>query len=197
MYIPPYYELKDPEIIREIIVRNGFGLLVTDRQATHLAFTVETDEQHRIELTGHMARNNPQALQLGTQALAVFQGPHGYISPKLYTRHNSVPTWNYVAVHCYGIAEVLPDHEHFSVVEELIQAHEPDFISRWQSLPDAYRDGLSKGIVAFRMKVEKIEAKLKLSQDRSKEERENIIRHLRASGHSSDHDLADWMERVL
>jgi len=197
MYIPPYYELKDAALIREIIVKNNFGLLVTDRQATHLAFTMDTDEQQNIELTGHMARNNPQALQLGTPALAIFQGPHGYISPKLYARHNSVPTWNYVAVHCYGITELLPSDAHFSVVEELIQAHEPDYIARWQSLPDVYRDGLSKGIVAFKMKVEKIEAKLKLSQDRSLEERQNIIRNLRASDHSTDHDLAAWMERVI
>jgi transcriptional regulator len=197
MYIPPYYELKDPKLICEIIQSNSFGLLVTDRQATHLAFTLETDAQHSMKLTGHMARNNPQALQLGTQALAIFQGPHGYISPKLYTRHNSVPTWNYVAVHCYGPTEVLPDHEHFSVVEELIQVHEPDYINRWKSLSSDYREGLSKGIVAFRMKVEKVEAKLKLSQDRSMEERERIIRHLRASGHSADQDLADWMERTL
>lgn len=197
MYIPSYYRLADDELIFNIIQQNSFGLLLSHLKATHLAFTAAKDHSGRIILTGHMAAVNPQVQDLGKEALAIFQGPHGYISPSLYTRFNSVPTWNYVAVHCYGVPEMLAAEEHFSVVEELIAQHEPSYLPRWGALPDQYRNGLSKGIVAFRMIVEKVEAKVKLSQDRTAEECRNIIKHLKASEHSNDHDLAAWMEIVL
>jgi transcriptional regulator len=197
MYIPPYYELKDGQLIERIMTAHSFGLLVTPLQATHLAFTLEKKDSANTYLTGHMAKSNPQVKCLGKEALAIFQGPHAYISPDRYTRNASVPTWNYIAVHCYGTTEILSETAHYEVVEKLINHHEPAYLHRWQTLPEAYRNGLSQGIVAFQMKIERVEAAVKLSQDRTPEEQQNIIRHLKASQVSSDRELAAWMEAVL
>lgn len=191
MYIPSYYKIVDEQVVKDIIRQHNFGILVSGMQATHLAFSLEED----FTLYGHIARTNPQVKDLGKEAFAIFQGPHGYISPTLYTRFNSVPTWNYVAIHAYGTTTLLPEEKHFEVVESLIAQQESSYLEKWKQLPATYTSGLSKGIAAFSMKVERWEGTLKMSQDRTPEERENIIRHLQSSSHSSDHDLADWMIR--
>lgn len=197
MYTPINYRVDDRGTIIRIIRENPFGVLVTGLTATHLPFTLEESDTGEIILTGHMARANPQSRSLAQECLAIFQGPHGYISTEWYERENSVPTWDYLAVHCYGKPEVLPSEAHFAVVEELIRLMEPSFLPKWDLLPDHYRNGLSKGITAFRMKVERMDATAKLSQDRTHSERNNIVRQLKGSQRESDHLLADWIGSLI
>jgi len=196
MYIPAYYQLKDFRLIEKLIREHSFGLLVSGTQATHLPFGITTSADS-LQLSGHIARNNPHLQSLYGEVLTVFQGPHAYMSPSLYERFNSVPTWNYMAVHCYGEIELLGEEENTEIVEQLILQEEPAYMQHWNQLPDHYRRGLNKGIVSFRIRVSRIEAAAKLGQDRSANELQNIYKVLRTSAHTTDHALADWMELLL
>lgn len=198
MYQPAHFKLTDKVIIERIIRENPFGILVSGLMATHLPFTLKVDENSGIwELTGHIAKGNPQSKLLGQECLAIFHGPHAYISPSWYEKENSVPTWDYLAVHCYGIAQIVSPEEHFTVVEELIMANEPAFMEKWHQLPNHYRDGLSKGITGFRMTIDRMEATAKLSQNRTESERGNIIAQLGNSKNSSEQLLSAWIKEAL
>lgn len=197
MYTPQSFKLDDRDTIIRLIKENPFGILVSGLMATHLPFTLEQNDAGEIILTGHMARANQHAQILRQESLAIFQGPHGYISPAWYERENSVPTWDYLAVHCYGTPEILPSEAHFDVVEMLIRQMEPDFLHKWNLLPEHYRSGLSKAIVAFSMKVERMDATAKLSQNRTLSERKNIVRHLKSSQRESDRLLAEWISSLI
>lgn len=198
MYQPAPFKLKDKALIERIIREHPFGILVSGLMATHLPFTLSIDEASgNWVLTGHIAKGNPQSKLLGQECLVIFQGPHAYISPSWYEKENSVPTWDYLAVHCYGIAQPVSPDEHFAVVEELIMANEPAFMEKWQQLPDHYRDGLSKGITGFRMIIDRMEASAKLSQNRTESERRNIILELSNSPHTSEQSLSAWIKEAL
>jgi len=113
MYVPSHFRVADPSTIQTLIRDNSFGTLVSSGAgapvATHLPFLLRTSGES-LELAGHIARTNPQAdaLSGGEELLAIFQGPHAYISPRWYTE-GAVPTWNYQSVHCYGIPTVISD----------------------------------------------------------------------------------------
>lgn len=197
MYIPSIYQLKDRSSVLRIIRENPFGILVAGQMATHLPFTLEENTSGEILLTGHLAKANPQTACLDRTCLIIFQGPHGYISPQWYERANSVPTWDYLAVHCYGTPEILPPESHWEVVEKLIRQMEPDFLPAWHRLPTDYKNGLSRGITAFTIKVERMEAAAKLSQDRTLSEKRNIVSRLMKSPRETDRLLANWIDRLI
>lgn len=196
MYVPANYQLKDPELIKKLIRENSFGLLISGTQATHLPFCITANTDNLL-LSGHIARKNPHLQSLSGEVLIVFQGPHAYMSPTLYERFHSVPTWNYLAVHCYGEVELLGEEENTDIVEHLIRQEEPAYLQHWNQLPDSYRQGLNKGITSFRIRVSRIEAAAKLGQDRTANELHNIYKALRASVNTTDQSLADWMEIIL
>jgi transcriptional regulator len=197
MYTPQIFKLDDRDTIIRLIKENPFGILVSGLMATHLPFILEQNDTGEIILTAHMARANPHVQLLRQESLVIFQGPHGYISPAWYERENSVPTWDYLAVHCYGTPEILLSEDHYNVLEMLIRQMEPDFLHKWNLLPEHYRSGLSKGIVAFRMKVERVDGTAKLSQNRTLSERRNIVRQLKGSQMQTNHLLADWIGSLI
>jgi transcriptional regulator len=114
--------------------------------------------------------------------MIIFHGPHAYVSPANYTAHEVVPTWNYAAVHVYGNARTFsaPD-ELVGVLHELIPLFEAAYADQWAGLSEPYRERMLSHIVGFEIAATKIEAKFKLSQNRSKEEQQNIIRSLEAA----------------
>jgi transcriptional regulator len=189
MYIPKHFEETDTATLHEAIKCYPFGILVTNTPegvpfATHLPFLLVPSQNPQTTplgvLFGHVARANPQwqMLENATNALAIFQGPHAYISPTWYVHEPAVPTWNYVAIHAYGTTRLLGDEE-FSVRMAQLQAHyEPNA----PPLPEEYRLKMLKGIVGFEMAITKLEGKYKLSQNQPEESWESVRQHLESQG---------------
>ena len=181
MYIPEYFRNEDRSCALAFMRSNAFAILVSSTEdgpfATHLPLVIRESED-RLLLRGHVAKANPHWRHLEEQArcLTIFHGPHAYISPSNYNTREVVPTWNYAAVHVYGDARVFADaHELLGVLHELIPMFEPAYAQQWASLSETYRNRMLSHIVGFEIAVTTIEAKFKLSQNRTREEQQNII----------------------
>jgi transcriptional regulator len=184
VYIPEHFRGRDHADAITFMRGNPFAILVSSTDegpfATHLpVFLRETDE-HLI-IRGHVARANLHWRHLEQQphCLIIFHGPHAFVSTANYMIREVVPTWNYGAVHVYGDARVFSrTDELLGVLHELIPMFEPAYADHWASLSQAYRERMLSHIVGFEIAVTKIEAKFKLSQNRTIEEQENIITSL-------------------
>jgi transcriptional regulator len=202
MYIPPKFKLKDETQIRAYIRQYPFATLITAADnypiATHLPFILEQDEGQWY-LLSHMAKANPQwKLLEGHQPLIVFQEPHAYISPTHYEKEENVPTWNYIAVHIYGTVELLLESEQaIEILEKTIAVFEKGFQGQWENLDKGYRNRLLNGIVAFRIKIQSFEAKEKLSQNKTVQERQKISDGLLDTSDSSAQQLGEIMKNKL
>jgi transcriptional regulator len=200
MYTPKFNQVSDRGLLIEAMRDYPFAILfgpAGDLRATHLPLLVKDEGEHGT-LLGHFARANDHWSSLsGREALAVFPGPHSYVSPSLYTEPLSVPTWNYIAIHAFGALELIQDEAgRTHLVEELIQAHEPAYLDRWRTMPEGYRRSMLAGIMGFRIPIARIEGKFKLSQNRAPEERRNV-QSAHAAGSDDQRELARWMERLL
>jgi len=160
---------------------NPFTILVSCTDdgpfATHLPLVIRENGDQLI-LRGHVAKANPHWRHLEQQpsCLTIFHGPHSYISPTNYNTRESVPTWNYGAVHVYGNARVFSGPgELLGVLHELIPMFEPAYADQWASLDQTYRDRMLSHIVGFEIAVTNIEAKFKLSQNRTRDEQVRVI----------------------
>ena len=199
MYIPKINELTDRAEIIAFMKRYSFATIITGTaggrpQATHLPFIVR-EEAEDIVLSAHFARANPQWQDL-SQVLVIFQGPHAYISPQHYEHTENVPTWNYIAVHAYGTGAIINDPARgFALLEELMQQSEPAFLDQWATLSEKYKQGLYKGIVPFELKVTELQAKHKISQNKTEVERQNIIEALEQDTDQAAHDVAYYMRK--
>jgi transcriptional regulator len=203
MYLPKHFREDDLATLLDFMRAHNFATLVTVVDgapfATHLPLIVQA-AGGQVTLLGHVARANPQGQTLAEQreALVIFQGPHAYISPALYEQRQSVPTWNYLAVHAYGpVRLITAPAEAEAVLKQLITRHEPPYHAQWSELPERYRAGMLGGIVAFEMGVTRLEGKFKLSQNRSAGEQRNIIAALEPLGDRDSLELAGWMRRHL
>jgi len=184
VYIPEHFRVRNHADAIRFMEANPFAILVSSTEegpfATHLPVVLRQTGEGLI-IRGHVARANPhwRYLQQPTKSLIIFHGPHAYISPTNYTSREVVPTWNYGTVHVYGSARVFSaPHELLEVLHELIPMFEPAYADQWASLSPAYRERMLGHIVGFEIAVTGIEAKFKLSQNRSKEEQENVITSL-------------------
>ncbi len=179
MYVPEHFRVDDRETLYGVIRDNNFGMLASTVAespfVSHLPFLLEGDV-----LVAHMARANPhwQSFADGREVLCVFQGPHAYVSPSWYEEEQAVPTWNYAAVHVYGNPEIIDDAElAYTDQQKLVDAHEGGFAEPWH-LEDRNRgfvDGMIRSIVNFRIPIERLEGKFKLSQNRPDHDRKNVI----------------------
>lgn len=177
MYIPTAHKIEDPVLIVQMMRENPFATFVlTDSGtpvATHLPVLVEEDEP--IRLSGHMARQNRhwKLWEAGSDSLMIFAGPHGYVSPAWYVSSPNVPTWNYVSIHAYGRVEILEDREAcLAHLRQMMDVFDPALAeTRPESASRKYLLKLLPGIVAFRMTVDRIEAKAKLNQNKSEPDR--------------------------
>jgi transcriptional regulator len=135
-------------------------------------------------LVGHLARPNPQAAHLaaGRPVLAIFHGPHAYVSPAWYQTVPAVPTWNYVVVHARGVPTVMHDatrvHELLDVTVRAFEA--PGSAWAASGLPEQYLSTMARGVVAFELPVDRLEGKFKLSQNRPPADRAGVIAALQA-----------------
>ncbi len=202
MYIPLPFRVSDDATIFSFLERYDFSTIVTSSAsdgltATHVPVLVKRVSD-RVVLQGHVARANGHWRDFDgrTQALAVFQGPHGYVSPTWYTTAPAVPTWNYAVVHLYGRPVVTEDRQVASrILEALVKKYESRRPRPYRTgeLARTFYDEMVGRIVAFEMPVEKIEAKFKLGQNRSREDREGTINGLMTEGSPDAVALAAFM----
>jgi transcriptional regulator len=180
---------------------NPFAILISSTSegpfATHAPLVVR-EAADQLLIRGHVAKANPhwRYLDQQPQCLTIFHGPHAYVSPSNYTIHESVPTWNYGAVHVYGNARTFSDpKELLTVLHELMPMFEPAYADQWASLSQAYRERMLSHIVGFEITVTNIEAKFKLSQNRSKQEQQNVIASLGAAKDTTVSGVAHLMQQ--
>src|ERR1051326_2663749 len=202
MYIPHYYKEEDRAKLIGFMRAHSFGVLISAGEyihGTHLPFLIE-ERGEELYLLTHLAKANPQWTEFtkGKELLAIFTGPHGYVSPSNYEKKESVPTWNYVAVHVYGNPVIIADNERtVALLERTIDTFEKAYRDHWEHLPADYKQKMIKGIVAFEMKVTKLEGKYKLSQNKTRNERENIIRAFEKNGDGISNEVAAFMKQDL
>ena len=202
MYIPEYFRMRDHEDAIKFMRANPFAILISSTEsgpfATHLPIFVRSGKgDKKVVLRGHVAKANPhwRYLEQQPQCLTIFHGPHSYISPTNYTVRESVPTWNYGAVHLYGNAQVFSSPEALQgILQELIQTFEPGYASQWASLNEAYRERMLRQIVGFEIEVTKIEAKFKLGQNRAREDQQNMIASLEKADDTAVSGVARLMK---
>lgn len=201
MHVPPAYEATDPEAT---IRRYPFAWLVSQGPhgpfATWTAMFWEGDSGDAI--VGHIARANPHAdaLEDGSAALAIFSGPHAYISAGWYRERPTVPTWNYVAAQARGKVELLKSREQRLAVLDLTALtlesdHKPPW--RMDDAPEGRVDALLEHILAFRIRIARVDGADKLSQAQPQSDQLRVIEALRARGGSGDADVAAMMEALL
>jgi transcriptional regulator len=201
VYLPPAFTEARPEVLIAHIERHDFGLLVSHGPAglvaSHIPFLVER-EGEELHLLGHLARPNPQAADLsdGGEVLAIFSGPHAYISPGWYAGGPAVPTWNYVDVHAYGTLRLIDDVDWLRMVlRRLSDRHEARSVEPWkmQDLPEPYMDGMIKGIIGIDIAITRLEGKYKLSQNRPAVDRPRIAAALELRGDADAVGIARLM----
>lgn len=202
MYIPSHFQQTDRAEIAEFIRRFSFGTLISQEVnrpvATHLPFVLH-DSSDSWVLSSHFAKANPQSQTIeGQTVLAIFSEPHAYISPSLYDKKESVPTWNYMAVHVYGKMQLISEPtEVRSLLESMISTYEPSYQVHWQDLSEDFKTKMSKGITAFHIQVTDIQAKEKLSQNKTQNEQSRIADFLTKNDSEVARQIGDRMNQKM
>lgn len=198
MYIPKTYKWNNEEEITSFIKQNSFGLLVSSSlHGVHIPLSIKKIKD-TFYLEGHIAKVNEVLDVVDKNVLVVFSGPHAYISPSLYTNKNTVPTWDYLAVHVYGQFELIEDYtSKIAVLEDTILTYEKEYLNQWKVLSDDYKNQMVKAITVFRVKVDRFEATAKLSQNKTPQEIKNIKEALLNSGSETKVELANYMNKLI
>ena len=198
MYLPAHFREDDPARIAELIDFHGFATLVSQVAgapfATHLPLLFDPDAGEKGTLYGHFARGNPQGLEEGAGMLAIFHGPHAFVSPSWYATPG-VPTWNYAVVHVRGTLRPIHDPaETLALLDALTQKYDPEVADpQGPVMAEDAKRGMLKGVTAFAIDVSAIDAKFKLSQNRSPEDRQRIIARLGQSDDPAAHGISGLM----
>lgn len=201
MYIPQHFAQPDMATLQAAIERYSFATLVSGGagglSGSHLPLLLERAGGASGTLLGHMARANAQWREAnGQEVLAIFHGPHAYISPQWYQATEVVPTWNYVVVHAYGRLEVIEDEAATeALLERMVRTFEAGEEQPWQMSEGDNVQRLLKQIVAFRIPITRLEGKWKLNQNRPVEQRQKVIAVLSARSDEQSQEIAKLMIR--
>jgi transcriptional regulator len=202
MYSPPYNRVEDRAEVVAFMRANNFPILITgaggNLLASHLPISI-SEKENQITIDMHMAKNNPQWKEFfEDEVLVVFHGPHAYVSPRWYEDKERVPTWNYAAVHAYGVPRIVADKKHKAESQRrLVAALDPQWLPSHDALSQKYVDLMLDGIVNFEIPVTRLETRWKLSQNRSRREQELIAEQLERSGDSAERALAALTRKHL
>lgn len=201
MYIPSTNAMPDRQESLDFMRRFSFATLISTKQgtptATHLPFVVE-DREGTLVLISHFARANDHWKHVENQTvLVIFSEPHAYISTKNYDKVLNVPTWNYLAVHAYGKVELMDDYgKTIGVLEKTIETYESGYKAHWDDFSEEYKERMAKGIVAFELTVTDLQAKKKLSQNRTETEKQRIIETLAHSQDTNEKLVGEYMQEI-
>ena len=202
MYSPSYNHVEDRAELLAFMRANNFPVLVTGTggtlHASHLPVLVGREDPLVLDM--HMAKNNPQWNEFfdDQEVMVVFSGPHAYVSPRWYEEKERVPTWNYTAVHAYGLPRIVSEKEkkHESQ-RRLVAAMDPQWLPEFDKLSEKYVTMMLEGIVNFEISVTRLETRWKLSQNRSRREMELIAAQLDKSPDSLEKALAALTRKHL
>jgi transcriptional regulator len=200
MYSPSYNHLDNRLELIQFMRANNFPVLVTGTggtlHASHLPVTIH-EQGEQIVIDMHMAKSNPQWKEFfDDEVLVIFSGPHAYVSPRWYEEKERVPTWNYAAVHAYGIPKVNADREgKYRSQRQLITSLDPKWLPKFDALREEYVTQMLDGIVNFSIPVSRLETRWKLSQNRGRREMELIAAELDRSKDSVERQLAELMRK--
>jgi transcriptional regulator len=201
MYVPDAVKVVDGLEIQAFVQRYDFATMVsspgTGLLATHVPVVVRR-ETSGLVVVGHVARANShwRVMDGSVDCLAIFHGPHSYVSPTWYVNSPAVPTWNYAVVHAYGKPRCREDGAFIeTVLDELVDRYESHRAERWriEDQPSDFRHKMLAGIVGFEMPVVKIEAKFKIGQNRRLEDRTGTIAGLEGEQSPGSIALAEFM----
>lgn len=184
MYTPEIYKNENQEEIKKFIQENSFGILINQTNgklcATHIPLELEINNEGKEILYGHLSKENPQwnGFIDNDQILAIFSGPHSYISSSWYD-HENVPTWNYIAVHVYGKIKIIEGEAVIESLKKLVDKYEQNSENPVR-VEDLSKKTMmqSRGIVAFEIEITEIQATKKISQNRDEKNHQNIISEL-------------------
>jgi len=201
MYIPKVYENKNLEEVKQFLQENSFGILVTQQNgkslATHIPLELSKNEDGHEVLVGHISKANPQwhNFKDNGDVLAIFQGPHSYVSSSWYD-FEEVPTWNYIAVHVYGTIKTIEGEALYNSLKGLMTKYEKPSKNplKIEDLSDTTMRQIN-GIIGFEIKIDDIQATYKLSQNRDTKNHEAIITELHDTKNPGSKAIADNMKK--
>jgi transcriptional regulator len=202
MYIPTAFHETQTKVLHAFIRKHSFATLISHGAGglniSHLPMLFN---ETGTMLMGHLARPNPhwQDFAQGGDILAIFSGPHTYISPRFYTTRAAVPTWNYANVYVHGRAKLIEDRTQLeSMLEALSAKYEGAAADAWsmKELPAEMRQKLVDSIVGIEIDITKIEGKFKLHQNRPAADRAGVIAALGASDYADDKAVAELMKTI-
>lgn len=201
MYIPDLYKNENQEEINAFLRENSFGILINQTEgklwATHIPLELDTDKDGKAVLQGHLSKENPQwkGFTDNDNVLAVFSGPHSYISPSWYD-HENVPTWNYIAVHVYGKIKIIEGEAVMESLKKLVDKYEKNSENPVR-IEDLSEETMKQacGIVAFEIEITAIQATKKMSQNRDDKNYKNIISELEKTENNQSIAVANEMKK--
>jgi len=204
MYIPRIYKNVNEEEIQRFLIENSFGILVSascgEILATHIPLELEQNKKEEWVLQGHVARGNPhwKHFEDDTEVLAIFNGPHTYISSSWYD-HVNVPTWNYIAVHVSGTIKILEGDDLYLHLKKLVDKYEQSSSNpvSLETMPEEFVKKEIRGIVGFEIKIESIEAVKKMSQNRNEKDYNNITSKLEERSDTQSKAVSEEMKRII
>ena len=197
----PHYLLEDVDEVRRLSRKNPWATIVSHTSlglvASHYPVLLE-DRTDVISIVSHVGRPDEQLHELGShEVLVIIQGPHGYVSPGWYETEEFVPTWNHVTAHLYGKPEILSDEENFAVLGRLVDHFEAPMPAPMSlELDETVARRIARGTVGLRLVVNRFDARLKLSQNKTAEVVGRVIERLEHSDHYAQPQLAQEMRRA-
>jgi len=208
MYVPELFRCGDRDAVLDLLDAYPFATLLTvaptqDPGAdasgiavSHIPLLLERADGSWGRLLGHVARGNPhwQLFDGERESVAIFHGPHAYVSPTWYASKESPPTWNYAVVHAWGRPRRLAGADPSAVLDQLVARHErgPEPFA----LSEPVRRSLERAIVAFELPISRVEAKFKLGQNKQAPDRDGTVVALERDGSELAHELAAWTRRI-
>lgn len=201
MYVPKIFKNEKPKEVEEFIHQNSFGILVSLENgiplATHIPIELEEREGKKV-LCGHLARANEQwcSFDENKEVLVIFTGPHAYISASWY-KGESVPTWNYVAVHVYGKIRIIEGQDLWQSLKKLVDKYEKASENpvSLETMSEKMVENQMKAIVGFEIEITDIQAKYKLSQNRNAEDYQRVVEHLQQSSDPVVRQVSELMQK--
>ncbi|UKS27944.1 FMN-binding negative transcriptional regulator [Paenibacillus sp. HWE-109] len=204
MYTPKAFEMNDLSTIVKFIREHSFGILFSQHGkepfATHLPFLLDEHKYEQGVLISHMAKANPHWKDLDNkEVLVVFSGPHAYISPSWYEEPNHAPTWNYISVHVYGKFRRIENSDQIKeIISNTVQYYESPLPDPWTvNYDNKFINGLMNGLIAFEIKIDKLEGTCKLSQNHSTLKQKRLVRGLKSFNQNDSYEIGRIIEKRL
>ncbi len=202
MFTPNSFKFDNEAEKIAFMKQYSFATIITANNtipvATQLPFFID-DSSGKLILSSHFSAANEQAKFIeANTSLVIFTEPHAYISPSHYDKWESVPTWDYISVHAYGKAKIMDDEPgKIKALEQMIMFYEKDYLEQWKTLPDKFKSGMMRGIVAFELEVSDLQGQKKLSQNKTEAERQRIVEQLEKSNNAMEKDLAKYIQDTI